>query len=40
MMHAINDISLSTAKGTEATPATTVHLLNYAHSNPDADFIY
>ena len=40
MLHAINDISLSTSKGTEATLDATVHLLNYAHTHQDAEIIY
>ena len=40
MLHALNDISLNTTKGTEATLAATVHLLNYAHSYPQAETIY
>ena len=40
MLHAINDISRSAAKGTEATLAATVHLLNYAHTFPNATTIY
>ena len=40
MLHAINDISLSTSKGTEATLDATTYLLNYAHSNPSAEIIY
>ena len=40
MLHAINDISLSTAKGTEATLDATMYLLNYAHTHPDAEIIY
>ena len=40
MLHAINDISLSTAKGTEATLKATTHLLNYAHTHPSTEIIY
>ena len=40
MLHAINDISLSAAKGTEATLDATMYLLNYAHTNPDTEVIY
>jgi hypothetical protein len=40
MLHAINDISLSVTKGTEATLAATTYLLNYAHSHPDTELIY
>ena len=40
MLHAINDISLSTSKGTEATMRATVHLLNYAATHPDTEIIY
>lgn len=40
MLHALNDISISAAKGTEATLEATIHLLNYAASNPDAEIIY
>ena len=36
MLHAINDISRSASKGTEATLVATVHLLNHAHTFPDA----
>ena len=40
MLHAINDISLTVSKGTEATLDATMYLLNYAHSHPDAEVIY
>ena len=40
MLHAINDISLSAAKGTEATLDATMYLLNYAHTHPNAEIIY
>ena len=40
MLHAINDISLSAAKGTEATLDATMYLLNYAHTYPNAEIIY
>ena len=40
MLHAINDISLNTAKGTEATLDATIFLLNYAHTHPDSEIIY
>ena len=39
MLHSINDISRSAAKGTEATPAATVHSLNCAHTHPDEETI-
>ena len=40
MLHAINDISLSATKGTEATLGATIHLLNYAATHPEAEIIY
>jgi hypothetical protein len=40
MLHAINDISLSASKGTEATLDATMYLLNYAHYNPNSEIIY
>ena len=40
MLHAINDISLSASKGTEATLAATMFLLNYAYTNPNTEIIY
>ena len=40
MLHAINDISLSAAKGTDATMDAVMYLLNYAHTHPDAEIIY
>ena len=40
MLHAINDISLSAAKGTDATLDATMYLLNYAHTNPNTEIIY
>jgi len=40
MLHAINDISISATKGTGAVMEATVHLLNYAHTHPDAGIIY
>ena len=40
MAHALNDISLNTAKGTEATMDAVTYLLNYAHTNPDTEIIY
>jgi hypothetical protein len=40
MLHAINDISLNTSKGTEATLDATMFLLNYAHTHPNAEIIY
>ena len=40
MLHAINDISLSAAKGTEATLDAITYLLNYAHTHPDTEVIY
>ena len=40
MLHAINDISLSAAKGTEATLDATMFLLNYAHTNQNTEIIY
>ena len=40
MLHAINDISLSTVKGTQMTLDATMYLLNYAHTYPDAEIIY
>jgi hypothetical protein len=40
MLHAINDISLSATKGTEATMDATIYLLNYASTHPDTEIIY
>ena len=40
MLHAINDISLSASKGTDATLDATMYLLNYAHTNPNSEVIY
>jgi hypothetical protein len=40
MLHAINDISLSASRGTEATLDATMFLLNYAHTFPNAEIIY
>ena len=40
MLHAINDISLSMANGTEATLDATMYLLNYAHTHPNTKIIY
>ena len=40
MLHAINDISISAARGTEATMKAAVHLLNYAATHPSAKIIY
>ena len=40
MLHAINDISLSAAKGTEATLDAITYLLNYAHTHPNTEIIY
>ena len=39
MLHAVNDISLSAAKGTEATLDGTMHSLNCAHSDPNTKVI-
>lgn len=39
MLHAMNDISLSASKGTDATMDATVYLLNYAHTNPNTEII-
>lgn len=36
MLHALNNISLNTSKGTEATLDATMFLLNYACTHPDA----
>jgi hypothetical protein len=40
MLHAINDISLSTSKGTDATMDATMYLLNYAHTHPNTEIVY
>ena len=40
MLHAINDIAISAANGTEAVMEATVHLLNYAQAHPDAEILY
>ena len=40
MLHALNDISINTSKGTEATLAAMVYLLNYAATHPSAEIIY
>ena len=44
MLHAINDILLSTSNGTDATMDATVdatmYLLNYAHTHPNAEIVY
>ena len=40
MLHAINDISLSASKGTEATLDATMFLLNYAHTHQNAEVIF
>ena len=40
MLHAINDISIKTARGTEATLKATVHILNYAATHPNTEIIY
>ena len=40
MLHAINDISLQSANGTEATLDAVMYLLNYAHTNPGSEVIY
>ena len=40
MAHAINDVSISAAKGTKATRAAVHHLLDYAYTHPAAEIIY
>jgi len=40
MLHALNDISINTSKGTEATLEAMVYLLNYAATHPSAEIIY
>ena len=40
MLHALNEIAIHTANGTQATLAATMHLLNYAASNPNATLRY
>ena len=40
MLYAINVISLSINKGTEATMDTTMYLLNYTHTHPHTKIIY
>ena len=39
MMHAVNDISLSAAKGTEETMEATMYSLNCAATNPETEII-
>ena len=40
MLHALNDITTATSKGSEATLAAIQYFLNYAASNPDGRIRY
>ena len=40
MLHALNEISIGSTRGTTATMKAMTHLLNYASSNPNAEIMY